>query len=85
MRYQYTSSGFQKDFYGRDKKFNAVNSIILINTFIYLLTNSNSNIINPFFGINSNNFRLGQLFTYMFLHAGLMHLFFNILFTRIET
>jgi len=79
MRYQYTSDGFQKDFYGGDKKFkfNAVNSIILINTFIYLLTNSNSNIINPFFGINSNNFRLGQLFTYMFLHAGFMHLFFN--------
>lgn len=79
MRYQYTSDGFQKDFYRGNKNFklNAVNSIIFINLLIYLLTISNSDIINPFFGINSNNFRLGQLFTYMFLHAGLMHLFFN--------
>ena len=36
MRYQYSSDGFQKDFYGKNKKFklSAVNSLILINLFI---------------------------------------------------
>ena len=79
MRYQYTSDGFQKDFYGKNKifEFNAINNIILINLIIYFFTNSNSNIINQIFGINSNNFQIWQLFSYMFLHAGLMHLFFN--------
>tara|TARA_Y100001960_G_scaffold331932_1_gene430673 strand:+ start:4864 stop:5655 length:792 start_codon:yes stop_codon:yes gene_type:complete len=79
MRYQYTSDGFQKDFYGNNNKFefNAVNSIILINVIIYFLTNFNSNYVNQIFGLNSNNFQLWQLFSYMFLHAGFMHIFFN--------
>jgi len=79
MRYQYTSDGFQKDFYSKNKKFefNAVNSIILINLIIYFFINPNSNSINQIFGLNSNNFQIWQLFSYMFLHAGFMHIFFN--------
>jgi len=82
MRYQYSSDGFQKDFYGKNKKFklNAVNSLILINLFISFFPSQigfNSDTINQIFGLNSDNFKIWQLFTYMFLHAGLMHLFFN--------
>ena len=82
MRYQYSSDGFQKDFYGKNKKFklNAVNSLILINLFISFFPSQigfNSSTINQIFGLNSDNFQIWQLFTYMFLHAGLMHLFFN--------
>ena len=82
MRYQYTSDGFKKDFYGQNKKFtlNAVTSLILINLFIYFIPTQaadNQFFINETFGLNSNNFQIWQLFTYMFLHAGIMHLFFN--------
>ena len=88
MRYQYSSDGFKKDFYGnRDQfNFNIVNSIIVINIIIFYFTNpsttftSEGNPTNPywlFFGVNSQDFRIWQLFTYMFLHANLIHLFFN--------
>ena len=36
--------------------------------------------LNATFGLNfflADNFRIWQLFTYMFMHGGLMHLFFN--------
>jgi membrane associated rhomboid family serine protease len=82
MRYQYTSDGFQKDFYGKNKffKYTAVNSLILINLFISFFPSQfgfDRTTINHIFGLNSDNFQIWQLFTYMFLHAGLMHLFFN--------
>jgi len=78
MRYQYTSDGFQKDFYGKNQKFKhtAVHSLILINLLISFFS-FDQNSINQIFGLNSDNFQIWQLFTYMFLHAGLMHLFFN--------
>ena len=79
MRYQYSSDGFKKDFYGnRDQfNFNIVNSIIVINIVIYFFTNASTNYWNLSFGLNSQDFRIWQLFTYMFLHANIIHLFFN--------
>ena len=79
MRYQYSSEGFKNDFHSRKNQFNltGVNFIIILNLLIFLFVGNNGNIINALFGINSNNFKIWQIFTYMFLHAGLMHLFFN--------
>ena len=80
MRYQYSSEGFKKDFYGNKQnvQFSIVNILILFNLIFYFLTNSlNSNAIISVFGINSNNFYIWQLFSYMFLHVGFIHIFFN--------
>ncbi len=80
MRYQYTSDGFKKDFYGMPKNFfSAIHIIILINLIIYIFNQPNSTIINQIFGINNDSFYVWQLFTYMFLHAGFLHIFFNML------
>lgn len=77
MRYQYTSEGFKKDFYGlKNNNFNPVSLIIIINIFIYLITNNQWS-IHQNFGISSTNFKIWQPITYMFLHGGLTHLFFN--------
>ena len=78
MRYQYQSQGFKNDFYGMKNNFNTnpVFLIIIINTLIYLTTN-NQWAIHQIFGISSTNFKIWQPVTYMFLHGGLTHLFFN--------
>ncbi len=78
MRYQYQSQGFKNDFYGIKNNFNTnpVFLIIIINTLIYLTTN-NQWAIHQIFGISSTNFKIWQPVTYMFLHGGLTHLFFN--------
>ena len=78
MRYQYQSQGFKNDFYGFKNKFNwnAVFFIIILNVLIYLLTN-NSIALRRIFGISNQYFQIWQPLTYMFLHGGLSHLFFN--------
>ena len=78
MRYQYQSSGFKNDFYGLKNqfKFSPVFLLIIINVFIYLITNNQWS-IHQLFGISNTNFYLWQPITYMFLHGGLTHLFFN--------
>jgi len=78
MRYQYQSQGFKNDFYGFKKKSNLspVLFIIIINIVIYLITNNQWS-AHQTFGISSTNFQIWQPITYMFLHGGLMHLFFN--------
>ena len=77
MRYQYTSTGFEKDYYSTKNQYSAVNLIIIINIFIFLIIGNNNSFINQIFGLNSNNFKIWQVLTYMFLHAGILHLFFN--------
>lgn len=56
-------------------------SIFLIQQLVALL--SNSGFVEGFFGLSHNgfiqNFMLWQPFTYMFLHAGWLHIFFNLL------
>ena len=77
MKYQYTSKGFERDYYSTKNQYSAVNLIIIINVIIFLITGNNNSIINQIFGLNSNDFKAWQVLTYMFLHAGLIHLFFN--------
>jgi len=78
MRYQYQSQGFKNDFYGLKNNFNLspVSLIIIINIFIYLITNNQWS-VHQIFGISRTNFQIWQPITYMFLHGGLTHLFFN--------
>ena len=80
MRYQYQSKGFKNDFYGFNNSINnwsPILFIILLNLTIYLFTNQNNWSIHNTFGISANNFQIWQPITYMFLHGGLTHLFFN--------
>ena len=78
MRYQYSSDGFKKDFYGphNNFQFNAVNSICILNIIIFLFFNPFANISN--FGVHPINFKFWQLITYMFIHANLLHIAFNL-------
>jgi len=78
MRYQYSSDGFKKDFYGPNKnfQFNAVNSICILNIIIFLFLNPFADISN--FGVHPINFKAWQLITYMFIHANLLHIAFNL-------
>ena len=78
MRYQYSSDGFKKDFYGQKKKFqfNAVNSICILNIIIFLFLNPLIDI--SIFGVNSTNFNFWQLITSMFIHKDLLHIGFNL-------
>jgi len=78
MRYQYSSDGFKKDFYGPNKnfQFNAVNTICILNIIIFLFLNPFSDISN--FGVHPINFKAWQLITYMFIHANLLHITFNL-------
>ena len=79
MKYQYTSEGFENDLYNKKNQFqlNGVHFLILFNIVIYLLVSPNNHFIHYLFGVSSNAFEIWQLLTYMFLHGGLMHLFFN--------
>ena len=79
MRYQYQSQGFKKDFYGLNNqlKWSPVSIIIILNILIYLFTSTNAWSVHQIFGVSNQNFKIWQIFTYMFLHGGIMHLFFN--------
>jgi len=79
MKYQYTSQGFKNDFFGSKNgiQFNAVSVLILLNVLIFFVTNLFELQLNSTFGISNYNFKIWQLVTYMFLHGGTMHLFFN--------
>ena len=78
MRYQYSSDGFKKDFYGPNKNFqlNAVNSICILNIIIFLFLNPLINISS--FGVSPTNFKFWQLITSMFIHVDLLHIGFNL-------
>ena len=82
MRYQYQSQGFKKDFYGLNHpfKWSPVSILIILNMLIYLFTSTNSWSVHQIFGVSNQNFKIWQIFTYMFLHGGIMHLFFNMFF-----
>ena len=79
MRYNYQSQGFKNDFYGFKNKFQwtPVTILITLNTLLFLLTQGNNWSIHQLFGISNYNFYIWQIFTYMFLHGGITHLFFN--------
>ena len=71
MRYQYQSQGFKNDFYGLKNNFNLspVSLIIIINIFIYLITNNQWS-VHQIFGISRTNifrsvFPLNLVFCYV--------------------
>ena len=58
-----------------------IRNIIILNVVVFLLTNL-SPLLEAYvmlWPVASGNFKPYQLFTYMFAHGGLMHIFFNLL------
>lgn len=60
-----------------------VRNLIMINTIVFLLQSILQNVpidgMLALWGIRTPNFKPYQLFTYMFVHGGFMHIFFNML------
>lgn len=84
MRYNYTSSGF-KNSLPNSYLFipKGVKLLICINICIFILTeiSGQRNTFFNSFGIVPNevwtNLKIWQLFTYLFIHGGILHIFFN--------
>ena len=83
MRYQYTSSGFKNNYSTPFNITNAIKKIILVNIIIFILTeiSGQRNSFFMIFGLVphsiTNEFKLWQIFTYMFMHGGILHILFN--------
>ena len=84
MRYQYTSPGFRKGFSRPTFTIpNGVKLLVIINIVVFVLTalSGQRSILFSSFGlVPSNvwsNFKVWQLFTYLFVHGGFLHIFFN--------
>ena len=83
MRYQYTSSGFKNNYSTPFNITNGIKKIILINIIIFILTEVLGQRSSFFmmFGLVphsiTNEFKLWQIFTYMFMHGGVLHILFN--------
>jgi len=83
MRYQYTSRGFQESYNSNLFIPFGVKFLIIINICVFILAeiSGQRNIFFTSFGIVpfqvwSNN-HIWQLFTYLFIHGGVLHIFFN--------
>ena len=74
----YRQPGIQ---FGRSRITDAVKYIIIANASVFLLQQLLNNYLIPVFGLSSQalwgKFYIWQLFTYMFLHAGFMHILLN--------
>jgi len=84
MRYQYTSPGFRKGFSRPTFTIpSGVKLLVIINIVVFVLTalSGQRSILFSSFGlVPSNvwsNFKVWQLFTYLFVHGGFLHIFFN--------
>jgi membrane associated rhomboid family serine protease len=84
MRYQYTSPGFRQRFARPTFTIpSGVKLLVIINIVVFVLTelSGQRNILFSSFGLVPNqvwsNFKIWQLFTYLFIHGGFIHLFFN--------
>jgi membrane associated rhomboid family serine protease len=83
MRYQYTSRGFNKSYKSNLFIPKGVKILIIINICVFILSQISGlrSIFFSSFGIVPfqvwNNMKLWQLFTYLFIHGGLLHIFFN--------
>jgi membrane associated rhomboid family serine protease len=84
MRYQYTSPGFRQRFSRPTFTIpSGVKLLVIINIVVFVLTelSGQRNILFSSFGLVPNqvwsNFKIWQLFTYLFIHGGFIHLFFN--------
>ena len=84
MRYQYTSPGFRQKFtpptfaIPRGVKF-----LVIVNIIIFILTelSGQKSILFTSFGLVPSavwtNYKVWQLFTYLFIHGNFIHIFFN--------
>ena len=84
MRYQYSSHGFRKNFTRNPLSLpNGVKLLLIINIAVFILMelSGQKNILFQMFGLVpqsvSHEFRLWQMFTYLFIHGGFIHIIFN--------
>ena len=84
MRYQYTSPGFRRQYPRPTLSMpSGVKFLILANIVVYILMELSGikGLIIKTFGLVPaavwQDFKIWQLFTYLFLHGGLFHIFFN--------
>ena len=84
MRYQYTSPGFRRGFSRPTFTIpSGVKLLVIINIVVFILTalsGQRSNLFSSFGLVPSHvwsNFKVWQLFTYLFVHGGFLHIFFN--------
>ena len=84
MRYQYTSPGFRRGFSRPTFTIpSGVKLLVIINIIVFILTelSGQRNMLFSSFGLVPNqvwtNFKVWQLFTYLFVHGGFLHIFFN--------
>ena len=84
MRYQYTSPGFRRGFSRPTFTIpSGVKLLVIINIVVFILTelSGQRNMLFSSFGLVPNqvwtNFKVWQLFTYLFVHGGFLHIFFN--------
>jgi len=86
MRYQYTSTGFRSNQLPSNSSQNYGVKLILtlnITLFFIIELSGHKNIFIVLFGLVPNmvlfQLKIWQLFTYMFIHGGIFHIFFNML------
>ena len=84
MRYQYTSPGFRRGFSRPTFTIpSGVKLLVIINIVVFILTelSGQRNMLFSSFGLVPNqvwtNFKVWQLFTYLCVHGGFLHIFFN--------
>ena len=84
MRYQYTSPGFREGFSRPTFTIpSGVKLLVIINIVVFVLTalSGQRSILFSSFGLVPShvwsNFKVWQLFTYLFVHGGFLHIFFN--------
>ena len=84
MRYQYTSSGFKQSFNRPTITIpSGVKFLLIINIIVFILIelSGQKNLLFRTFGLVPSlvwtKFKIWQLFTYLFIHGGIFHIFFN--------
>ena len=84
MRYQYTSPGFRQRFSPPTFTIpKGVKFLVIINVIVFILAelSGQKSILFTSFGLVPSevwtNYKVWQLFTYLFIHGGFIHIFFN--------
>ena len=84
MRYQYTSSGFRQSFNRPTISIpSGVKFLLIVNIVVFILIelSGQKSLLFRTFGLVPSlvwsKFKIWQLFTYLFIHGGIFHIFFN--------
>ena len=84
MRYQYTSSGFKQSFNRPTITIpSGVKFLLIVNVVVFILIelSGQESLLFRTFGLVPSlvwsKFKIWQLFTYLFIHGGIFHIFFN--------